>query len=72
VRVDHKAGNEGLVKLVADADRGVLVGATDGEVLGMLTLAVQDRVPLDSLRHMIYAYSTFHRAVEDALRDLTA
>jgi pyruvate/2-oxoglutarate dehydrogenase complex dihydrolipoamide dehydrogenase (E3) component len=72
VRVDHKAGNEGLVKLIADADRGVLVGATDGEVLGMLTLAVQDRVPLDSLRHMIYAYSTFHRAVEDALRDLTA
>jgi pyruvate/2-oxoglutarate dehydrogenase complex dihydrolipoamide dehydrogenase (E3) component len=73
----HKAGNEGLVKLVADADRGVLVGATSagptgGEVLGMLTLAVQARVPLDTLRHMIYAYPTFHRAVEDALRDLTA
>ena len=73
----HKAGNEGLVKLVADADRGVLVGATSagptgGEVLGMLTLAVQARVPLDTLRHMIYAYPTFYRAVEDALRDLTA
>jgi pyruvate/2-oxoglutarate dehydrogenase complex dihydrolipoamide dehydrogenase (E3) component len=73
----HKAGNEGLVKLVADADRGVLVGATSagptgGEVLGMLTLAVQARVPLDTLRHMIYAYPTFHRAIEDALRDLTA
>jgi pyruvate/2-oxoglutarate dehydrogenase complex dihydrolipoamide dehydrogenase (E3) component len=73
----HKAGNEGLVKLVADADRGVLVGATSagptgGEVLGMLTLAVQARVPLDTLRHMIYAYPTFHRTIEDALRDLTA
>jgi pyruvate/2-oxoglutarate dehydrogenase complex dihydrolipoamide dehydrogenase (E3) component len=73
----HKAGNEGLVKLVADADRGVLVGATSagpagGEVLGMLTLAVQARVPLDTMRHMIYAYPTFYRAVEDALRDLTA
>jgi len=71
----HQAGNDGLVKLVADADRGVLVGATSagptgGEVLGMLTLAVQARVPLDTLRHMIYAYPTFHRAVEDALRDL--
>jgi hypothetical protein len=38
----------------------------------MLTLAVQARVPLDTLRHMIYAYPTFYRAVEDALRDLTA
>jgi pyruvate/2-oxoglutarate dehydrogenase complex dihydrolipoamide dehydrogenase (E3) component len=73
----HKAGNQGFIKLVADADRGVLVGATSagptgGEVLGMLTLAVQARVPLDTLRHMIYAYPTFHRAVEDALRDLPA
>ena len=71
----HKAGNEGLIKLVADTDRGVLVGATSagpagGEVLSMLTLAVHAEVPLDSLRRMIYAYPTFHRAVEDALRDL--
>ncbi|MGO9144485.1 MAG: dihydrolipoyl dehydrogenase family protein, partial [Streptosporangiaceae bacterium] len=41
----HKAGNDGFIKLVADADRGVLVGATSagptgGEVLSMLTLAV--------------------------------
>lgn len=73
----HKAGNDGFSKLVADPDRGVLVGATSagptgGEVLGMLALAVQAQVPLDTLRHMIYAYPTFHRGVEDALRDLTA
>ena len=71
----HKAGNEGLIKLVADTERGVLVGATSagpsgGEVLSMLTLAVHAQVPLDGLRRMIYAYPTFHRAVEDALRDL--
>jgi len=71
----HKAGNDGFIKLVEDADRGVLVGATSagpvgGEVLSMLTLAVHAEVPVTALRHMIYAYPTFHRGVEDALRDL--
>ena len=37
---------------------------------GLLTLAVHAEVPLERLRTMIYAYPTFHRAVEDALRDL--
>ncbi|MSO78808.1 MAG: NAD(P)/FAD-dependent oxidoreductase [Acidimicrobiia bacterium] len=71
----HKVGNEGLIKLVEDADRGVLVGATSmgpwgGEVLGLLALAVQAKIPTHDLRHMIYAYPTFHRGIEDALRDL--
>lgn len=71
----HKAGNDGFIKLVADAQRGVLVGATSagptgGEVLGMLSLAVHAQVPLEQLRHMIYAYPTIHRGIEDALRDL--
>jgi pyruvate/2-oxoglutarate dehydrogenase complex dihydrolipoamide dehydrogenase (E3) component len=68
----HKAGNAGLIKLVADVDRRVLVGATSagpvgGEVLSMLTLAVHAEVPISTLRGMIYAYPTFHRAVEAAL-----
>ena len=47
----HQAGNDGFIKLVADADRGILVGATSvgpvgGEVLSMLTLAVHARVPV--------------------------
>jgi pyruvate/2-oxoglutarate dehydrogenase complex dihydrolipoamide dehydrogenase (E3) component len=72
----HKAGNEGFIQLVADRRRGVLVGATSmgpsgGEVLGLLTLAVHARVPIEELRSMIYAYPTFHRGVEDALRNLT-
>jgi pyruvate/2-oxoglutarate dehydrogenase complex dihydrolipoamide dehydrogenase (E3) component len=71
----HKAGNDGFIKLVADSDRGILVGATSagpvgGEVLSMLTLAVHARVPVQRLREMIYAYPTFHRAVEDAVRKL--
>jgi pyruvate/2-oxoglutarate dehydrogenase complex dihydrolipoamide dehydrogenase (E3) component len=68
---------EGLVKLVEDADRGVLVGANvvgpaGGEILGMLVTAVHAQVPTATLRTMIYAYPTLHRAVETALADLDA
>ena len=71
----HGPGNAGFIKLVEDADRGVLVGATSvgpygGEVLSMLTLAVHARLPVATLRTMIYAYPTFHRGVLDALADL--
>jgi pyruvate/2-oxoglutarate dehydrogenase complex dihydrolipoamide dehydrogenase (E3) component len=71
----HKVGNAGLIKLVVDTKRGVLVGATSagptgGEVLSLLALAVHAEVPISSLRSMIYAYPTFHRAIEDALGDL--
>lgn len=71
----HKAGNEGFVKLVADTDRGVLVGATSagpagGEVLSMLTLAVHAAIPLQRLAEMICAYPTFHRAVPEALASI--
>ncbi|WP_308201330.1 dihydrolipoyl dehydrogenase family protein [Carbonactinospora thermoautotrophica] len=71
----HKAGNHGVIKLVEDADAGVLDGATSvgpwgGEVLSALVVAVHARVPTDRLRHMMYAYPTFHRAIEDALHHL--
>jgi pyruvate/2-oxoglutarate dehydrogenase complex dihydrolipoamide dehydrogenase (E3) component len=61
---------EGLVKLVARD--GVLVGATSmgpngGEVLGLLCLAVHAQVPLETMRSMMFAYPTFHRAVDSAL-----
>lgn len=71
----HKAGNEGLIKLVVDAGSGLLVGATSagpagGEVLGALAVAVHGHVPVERLQHMIYAYPTFHRGIEDALAKL--
>ena len=71
----HGPGNDGLVKLVADLDRGVLVGATvvgpyGGEILGMLTLAVHAAVPVSTLASMHYAYPTLHRAIGDAVRDI--
>ena len=71
----HKAGNEGFIKLVVDAGRGVLVGATSagpcgGEVLSALAVAVHAEVPVATLRQMIYAYPTFHRGIADALATL--
>lgn len=71
----HKAGNDGIVKVVADLDRGVLVGATavgpaGGEIIGMLVTAVHGEVPLDVLRGMHFAYPTFHRAIETALGEI--
>ena len=71
----HGPGGHGLIKVVEDADRGVLVGATamgpaGGEILGFLAVAVHAEVPVDTLRTMIYAYPTFHRAIESALSDL--
>ncbi|CRK61469.1 PF00070 family, FAD-dependent NAD(P)-disulphide oxidoreductase [Alloactinosynnema sp. L-07] len=71
----HKVGNEGFVKLVMDADRDILVGATaagpaGGEVLGALAVAVHGEVPVSVLQRMIFAYPTFHRAIGDALKDL--
>jgi pyruvate/2-oxoglutarate dehydrogenase complex dihydrolipoamide dehydrogenase (E3) component len=72
----HGPGGHGLIKVVEDADRGVLVGATavgpaGGEILGFLAVAVHAEVPVDVLRTMIYAYPTFHRAIESAIADLS-
>ena len=69
----HHTGNEGLVKLVAEGDE--LIGATSvgpmgGEVLSMLTTAIHARVPISTLRTMIYPYPTFHGAVRSALSEL--
>jgi pyruvate/2-oxoglutarate dehydrogenase complex dihydrolipoamide dehydrogenase (E3) component len=66
------AGNDGVVKLVVDRGGGVLVGATTagpdgGEVLSMLALAVHDRIPLSTLRRMIYPFPTFYGAIGEAL-----
>jgi pyruvate/2-oxoglutarate dehydrogenase complex dihydrolipoamide dehydrogenase (E3) component len=71
----HKLGNDGLIKLVEDADRGVLVGASAvgpgaGEILGALLVAVHAQVPTSTLKGMILAYPTFHRAIGSALAEL--
>ena len=71
----HQQGADGLLKLVADGGRGVLVGATaagpsGGEVLGLLALAVHAEVPLERIASMHFAYPTFHRAVQVAVTSI--
>ncbi len=71
----HGEGNEGLMKLIVDAKKGILVGASSvgprgGDVLSMFNLAVHARVPIAELRSMIYAYPTFYRGALDALDNL--
>ena len=71
----HGPGNDGLVKVVEDADRGVLVGATvigpyGGELIGMLTLAVHAQVPVATMLTMHYVFPTLHRSVLEALQAL--
>jgi len=66
---------EGLIKLVADRERGILVGASvvgpaAGEILSLLVTAVHAEVPVATLRSMHYAYPTLHRAVESAVGGL--
>ncbi|WP_147916871.1 dihydrolipoyl dehydrogenase family protein [Ruania zhangjianzhongii] len=73
----HGVSNDGVITLVAHAESGMLLGATSvgprgGEVLGLLTLAVQQRLPVHALTRMIYAYPTFHRAVLDAAKQWLA
>jgi len=67
----HGSGG-GIIKLVADRETGLLVGATavgphGGEMLGLLSLAVHARVPLAELRSMIYAFPTFYGGIGEAV-----
>ncbi|MCW2798333.1 NAD(P)/FAD-dependent oxidoreductase [Nocardioides sp.] len=71
----HGPDTVGLVKLVADAERGILVGGTvvgpyGGEALGLLSAAVHAAVPVSTLKGTHFAYPTFHRTIESALWDL--
>jgi pyruvate/2-oxoglutarate dehydrogenase complex dihydrolipoamide dehydrogenase (E3) component len=69
------AKEEGLVKLVADRGRGVLVGGcvvaeAGGEILSFLEAAVHAEIPVSTLLTMHFAYPTYHRAWEHALKQL--
>jgi pyruvate/2-oxoglutarate dehydrogenase complex dihydrolipoamide dehydrogenase (E3) component len=68
----HGPGHEGLLKIIVDDDRGVIVGANSvgtagGETLSALAFAVRAEIPVETLKNTIYAYPTFWRAIESAL-----
>jgi pyruvate/2-oxoglutarate dehydrogenase complex dihydrolipoamide dehydrogenase (E3) component len=61
---------EGFLKLIEAEGRlvgGTSAGPMGGEILGALAVAVHGEVPVERLRQMIYAYPTFHRAIDAAL-----
>lgn len=69
------ARETGLIKLVADRGRevlvgGVVVGVNGGEIMSMLELAVHAEVPIATLLHQHFAYPTYHRAYETVLKEL--
>ena len=69
------AEDPGPIKLVADADRGVLVGGTavgsmGGEVLSLIVTAIHAEIPIKVLADMHFAYPTFHRGLQPVLRAL--
>ena len=67
----------GALKLVADRQRGVLIGATlvtprAGEILGELVLAVKLGTPLQTLADVIHPFPAFNRVLGASLGELAA
>jgi pyruvate/2-oxoglutarate dehydrogenase complex dihydrolipoamide dehydrogenase (E3) component len=67
----------GALKLVADRDRGVLIGATlvtprAGEIVGELVLAIKLQTPLKALADVIHPFPAFNRVLGASLEELAA
>lgn len=65
----------GVIKLVADRTRGVLVGATlvtprAGEIVGELVLAIRLAAPLQALADVIHPFPAFNRILGAVLSEL--
>ena len=69
--------HRGALKLVADRDRGVLIGATvvsprAGEIIGELVLAIKLGTPLHTLADVIHPFPAFNRVLGASLQELAA
>jgi pyruvate/2-oxoglutarate dehydrogenase complex dihydrolipoamide dehydrogenase (E3) component len=67
----------GALKLVADRERGVLIGATlvtprAGEIVGELVLAIKLRTPLKALADVIHPFPAFNRVLGAMIEELAA
>lgn len=66
---------QGMIKVVADRARGILVGAcvaapAGGEIASFLVPAIHMEIPVRTLLGMHYAYPTYYRAIESVLKDV--
>jgi pyruvate/2-oxoglutarate dehydrogenase complex dihydrolipoamide dehydrogenase (E3) component len=69
--------HRGALKLVADRERGVLIGATlvtprAGEILGELVLAIKLGTPLKTLADVIHPFPAFNRMLGESLNQLAS
>lgn len=69
--------HRGVIKLVGDRERGVLIGATivsprAGEIIGELVLAIQVGTRLTALADIIHPFPAFNRVLGAALDQLAA
>jgi pyruvate/2-oxoglutarate dehydrogenase complex dihydrolipoamide dehydrogenase (E3) component len=67
----------GALKLIADRERGVLIGATlvtprAGEIVGELVLAIKLGTPLNTLADVIHPFPAFNRVLGASLEELAA
>jgi len=67
----------GMLKLIGDRERGVLIGATlvtprAGEILGELVLAIKQATPLKMLADVIHPFPAFNRVLGESLEQLAA
>jgi pyruvate/2-oxoglutarate dehydrogenase complex dihydrolipoamide dehydrogenase (E3) component len=67
----------GVLKLVGDRTRGVLVGATlvtprAGEIIGELVLAIKQATPLKILADVSHPFPAFNRVLGEILEELAA
>jgi len=67
----------GSLKLVADRNRGVLVGATmvtprAGEIIGELVVAIKLGTPLTALADVVHPFPAFNRVLGQSLSELAA
>ena len=69
--------HSGALKLVADREHGVLIGATlvtprAGEIVGELVLAIKLRTSLNTLADVIHPFPAFNRVLGASLEELAA
>jgi pyruvate/2-oxoglutarate dehydrogenase complex dihydrolipoamide dehydrogenase (E3) component len=67
----------GVLKLIGDRERGVLIGATlvtprAGEIVGEVVLAIRLGVPLKALTEVIHPFPAFNRVLGASLEELAA